>query len=103
MKDDERRAGRLGAEIVGRIQRHPAWRNAGDFLFGLFLYDTVRQLRRQRGELESLFVLALFGDLVGVPILPPYYALRLLPYTVPSIQNWKNRLLRERDLTDLIG
>ena len=43
------------------------------------------------------------GDLVGVPILPPYYSLRLLPYVVPEINSWKRRLLRERDITDLLG
>ena len=42
-----------------------------------------------------------FGDLLGVPILPPYYALRLLPYAVPRINRWKRSLLRERDWTDL--
>jgi hypothetical protein len=44
-----------------------------------------------------------FGDLLGVPILPPYYTLRLLPYVVPQINAWRRRMLREKDLTDLIG
>jgi hypothetical protein len=47
-------------------------------------------------------VLITMGDLVGIPILPPYYALRLLPYVLPSIEGWRFRLLRERDLTDLV-
>jgi len=38
-----------------------------------------------------------------VPILPPYYSLRLLPYIVPVVNVWKRRLLRERDLTDLVA
>jgi hypothetical protein len=42
-----------------------------------------------------------FGDVLGVPILPPYYALRLLPFVVPSIEGWRYSMLRERDLTDL--
>jgi len=42
-----------------------------------------------------------FGDVLGVPILPPYYALRLLPYVVPNIARWRTSMLRERDLTDL--
>ena len=44
-----------------------------------------------------------FGDLIGVPILPPYYTLRLLPYIVPQIYNWRRRMFREKDLTDLAG
>jgi hypothetical protein len=37
-----------------------------------------------------------------VPILPPYYSLRLLPFIVPEINNWKRRMLREKDLMDAI-
>jgi hypothetical protein len=33
-------------------------------------------LAKQRGSLEHLFVLISFGDVLGVPILPPYYSLR---------------------------
>lgn len=40
--------------------------------------------------------------LLGVPILPPYYSLRLLPFVVPLINNWRRRMLRERDLTDMM-
>ncbi len=71
-------------------------------LYGLAIHDQVRGLARQRGSLEHLFVLISFGDLLGVPILPPYYGLRLLPFVVPLINNWKRRMLRERDLMDAI-
>jgi hypothetical protein len=40
------------------------------------------------------------GDMVGLPVLPPYYSLRLLPYVTPEIQTWKRRVLRERELTE---
>jgi hypothetical protein len=53
--------------------------------------------------LEHLFVLIVFGDILGIPIIPPYYTLRLLPYIVPAVSNWKRRMLREKDLTDLAG
>jgi hypothetical protein len=29
--------------------------------------------------------------------------MRLLPYVVPSIEIWKRRLLREKDLTDFVS
>jgi len=77
------------------------WNTFVDVLYGMFLYDATMMFRRQRGDLEHLFVLISFGDLIGVPILPPYYSLRLLPYIVPEINNWRRRMLRERDLTDL--
>lgn len=73
-----------------------------EILYGLAIHEQVRTLARQRGSLEHLFVLISFGDLLGVPILPPYYSLRLLPFIVPLINNWKRRMLRERDLMDSI-
>jgi hypothetical protein len=66
-------------------------------------FEMEQELRRQRADLEHLFVLISFGDLLGVPILPPYYSMRLLPYVVPMINRWRRRMLRERDLTDLVG
>ncbi len=71
-----------------------------EVLYGLAIHDQVRALARQRGSLEHLFVLISFGDLLGVPVLPPYYGLRLLPFVVPLINNWRRRMLRERDLLD---
>ena len=75
---------------------------SAEILYGLAIHDQVRTLAKQRGSLEHLFVLISFGDLLGVPILPPYYSLRLLPFIVPLINNWKRRMLRERDLLDAI-
>ena len=83
-------------ERIGRF-----WRALGQIVYGMTVYEMVRDVRKERGKLERLFVLMTFGDLLGVPILPPYYALRLLPYIVPSIQTWRRSMLRERDLTDL--
>jgi hypothetical protein len=72
----------------------------GGVIYGMFVHDMVRAATRTRGTLEHLFILITFGDLVGVPILPPYYAMRLLPFIVPEINGWRRRLLRERDIVD---
>ncbi len=80
------------------------WRRVlGEVLYGMALHEMVRHVQRTRGSMEHLFILITLGDLVGVPILPPYYSLRLLPYVVPEINSWKRRLLRERDITNLLG
>ena len=71
-----------------------------EIFYGMAIHEQVRVLARQRGGLEHLFVLISFGDLLGVPVLPPYYSMRLLPFVVPLINNWKRRMLRERDLMD---
>jgi hypothetical protein len=51
-----------------------------------------------RASMERLFMLGLFGEIVGMPIIPPYYGLRLLPFVVPQIETWKRQVLREREL-----
>ena len=73
-----------------------------EIFYGMAIHEQVRTLARQRGGLEHLFVLISFGDLLGVPVLPPYYSMRLLPFVVPLINNWKRRMLRERDLMDAL-
>jgi len=78
-----------------------AFRAVGLMIYGASVYDWVREVQKQRGEVERFFVLVVFGDMIGLPILPPYYSLRLLPYTVPHLNAWKRCILRERDLTDL--
>lgn len=73
----------------------------GQMLYGASVYEMVRDLNKERGNLERLFILVVFGDLLGVPVLPPYYTLRLLPYVAPNITGWRRSMLRERDITDL--
>jgi hypothetical protein len=74
-----------------------------DIVYGMSSHDMTRQAIRTRASMEHLFILITMGDLLGVPILPPYYSLRLLPYVVPQIATWKRRMLRERDVTDVLG
>jgi len=88
-----------GQELMAQMRRLA--RALGQILYGMTIYDMVRDLNKQRGLRERLFVLAVFGDVLGVPILPPYYAMRLLPYIVPAIEGWRHSMLRERDLTDM--
>ena len=73
----------------------------GEIIYGMTVYEMVRDLKKERAHLEHLFILITMGDLLGVPVLPPYYTLQLLPYVVPSIETWKRSMLRERDLTEL--
>jgi len=67
------------------------------------VHEMDLELRKEKGHLEHLFMLVVFGDLIGLPILPPYYSMRLLPYIIPSIEKWKRSLLREKDLTDILS
>ena len=74
-----------------------------EIAYGLTLHEMDLETKKMRGHLDQLFMLIVFGDLVGLPLLPPYYAMRLLPYILRTIETWKRSLLRERDLTDFVS
>jgi len=78
-------------------------RNLKEFVYGMAAHDTARFALKTRGSMEHLFILITMGDMLGIPILPPYYSLRLLPYVVPQISTWKRRMLREKDFTDTLA
>jgi hypothetical protein len=84
--------------------RLASWRDSAKrMLYGMAGHDMARYALKTRGSMEHLFILITMGDLLGIPILPPYYSLRLLPYVVPQISTWKRLMLRERDLTDALA
>ncbi|MER3420978.1 MAG: hypothetical protein C4290_10845, partial [Chloroflexota bacterium] len=68
-----------------------------EVFYGATGFEFERQAMRVRADLENFFIFMIMGELIGVPVLPPYYALRLLPYLVGEIPVWKRRVLRPRD------
>jgi len=76
------------------------WQIVREFLYGMFGMEVAEHALEMRASLESLFMLATVGDMIGVPVLPPYYSLRLLPFIIPNISVWKRRVLREKEFTD---
>ena len=81
------------------ILRHYC-RTLRQVLYGFTAYEMDVSLRKERGTLNQYFTLIIFGDLLGLPLLPPYYTLRLLPHIFPELKAWKRSMLRERDLMD---
>lgn len=71
-------------------------------LYGFTGYELDRELQKEKGYINNLFILVIFGDLTGLPLLPPYYSMRLLPYIIPQINTWKRSVLKERDITDIL-
>ncbi len=74
-----------------------------EIMYGLMLHEMDLDMKKEKGHLDNLFMLVVFGDLVGLPLLPPYYSMRLLPHIIPSLETWKRRMLREKDLTDFVA
>ena len=42
----------------------------GEMFYGATVYEMVRDIHKERAALERLFIMVVFGDLLGVPILP---------------------------------
>ncbi len=79
-----------------------------NFIYGMTGYEFARHALETRRELESIFMIVTLGDLIGVPVMPPVYSLRLLPYVAPEIEQWKRLMARrkefwEREEFDLHG
>jgi hypothetical protein len=60
-------------------------------------YEFAQHAVEHRAALETLFMVSTVGDMIGLPVIPPYYSLRLLPYVVPEVSTWKRRVLREKE------
>lgn len=71
-----------------------------EFLYGMIGYEFEEHAVQMRSTMESLFMAITFGDMLGVPIIPPYYSLKLLPFVVPNVSTWKRRVSREREFSD---
>jgi hypothetical protein len=88
---------------------HPRFRwRPGDLLrairYALFVLASGEQLMglttvKTRGEMERVFVLAVLGDLHGVPLLPARCRMQLLPYLVPQVLTWRRHTLGLEDAT----
>jgi hypothetical protein len=63
-------------------------------------FEFARHAIETRAAMENVFMVVVVGDMIGLPVIPPYYSLRLLPFVTPEIVAWKRRVLRERDFTD---
>jgi hypothetical protein len=63
-------------------------------------YEFARDALERRAALETIFMVVTMGDMIGIPVMPPYYSLRLLPYVVPQTLTWRRRMARERELTE---
>jgi hypothetical protein len=42
-----------------------------ELLYGFTVHGLHVELQKEKGALEHLFMLVVFGDLIGLPLLPP--------------------------------
>ena len=88
---DPQAHGRASGSLQGALR---------EFVFGMTGYEFAREAMEMRAALETIFMAVTVGDMVGLPVMPPYYSLRLLPHIVPHTQTWRRRVLRDREFTE---
>ncbi|MEM3698152.1 MAG: hypothetical protein QXQ94_11805 [Candidatus Bathyarchaeia archaeon] len=73
-----------------------------NFLVGATVYSAIKDFEEKRLLFEYGLMLAVLGDMLGYPV-SAYYRLRLIPYWLPRVKEWKIFLLREKDVTEKLG
>lgn len=69
---------------------------------GMVYYEWTIASQRERAQIENLLFLVIFGDLLGVPVLPPHHRLRLLPFVVEELGWWRRRMMRYKEFHGLL-
>ena len=88
----------LGVEppsLFGRLRFR-----AREFLWGLFLFESWKELGAERRRYEDALNVLIFGELLGLPLMNSTLTLRLLPFVVPDLKAWRERQLAEREVLD---
>jgi hypothetical protein len=70
-----------------------------DFLAGAALsWISPPYVIRRRAEMERMFALMLNADLLGLPLLPPHYIIRFLPYELSMLLSWQRMTAFDREV-----
>ena len=70
--------------------------NIGEFFYGLALAGYEKQLRTQLMELNDLFMLLSFMEVVGLPNPAALYLLEVYPYFIEEFHQWHRRMGMDR-------
>jgi len=72
------------------------WEHAGEILRGMALAGHQRQVRGEAVELQDLFLLLCFMDLMGLPNPAALYLVDLHPYLLEEFHLWHRRMGMDR-------
>lgn len=71
-----------------------------ELLWGFFLFEFWHELRQQRHKYEDAMNVVIMGELLGIPLMNSVVTLRLLPYLLGDLPEWRRRALTEREVLD---
>ena len=71
-------------------------KNLTDFIHGMALAGYEKRLREQLMELNDLFMLQCFMELVGLPNPATIYLMEIYPYVLEEFHIWHRRMGMDR-------
>jgi hypothetical protein len=74
-----------------------------DFLFGLTTFEMYRETIKIAKAYENLIYMLMIGEFLGIPFFSNYYTLRLLPYLLNGLYDFRKNVVRERDIFEEIA
>ncbi len=76
-------------------------KNIEDFLYGMFYHQLYLDSKRFSSSFRDFILFVMYSDIIGIPLFTNVLTLRLLPYILGELYEWRIRVLRERDITDI--
>jgi hypothetical protein len=58
------------------------------------------ELQKEKARYSDAVNLVIVGELLGLPLMTSVITLRLLPYLLPELDQWKHRQLTEVDIIE---
>ncbi len=71
-----------------------------EFSDGAFKAMVSEKMRGDIYELEDIFMLLCFSELIGIPNPVSYYTIELIPLVAHRLPSWEKRLRDYRDMTN---
>jgi hypothetical protein len=84
-----------------RSRKEPSfWQKIKEIFFGLALYDLHRDAIQAKAEYDDALNVLLMGQFLGIPLMNSVFTLRLFPYLMPQLGDWRKRKLKEIEVID---
>ncbi len=77
-------------------------KNIADFLYGMFYHQLYLDSKRFSSSFRDFILFVMYSDIIGIPLFTNVLTLRLLPYMLGELYEWRVRVLREKDITDVV-
>lgn len=84
-----------------RSRQEPSlWQKIKEVFFGLAVYELYQGTIQVKTEYDDAFNVLLMGQFLGIPLMNSVFTLRLFPYLLPQLGDWRKRKLREVEVIE---